>query len=55
MTLNDMVDQWTMCQKNWMYLENIYMRAQDIRKAMQEETRRFEAVNKFFIDLMKAT
>jgi hypothetical protein len=31
-----------------MYLENIYMKAQDIRKAMQEETKRFEAVDKFF-------
>lgn len=55
MTLSDMVDEWIMCQKNWMYLENIYIKAADIRKAMMEETKKFEAVDKFFKQLMAKT
>lgn len=55
MTLSDMVDQWVMCQKNWMYLENIYVRSADIKKAMVEETRRFEKVDGFFRQLMQNT
>lgn len=39
--LMEMVDQWIMCQKNWMYLENIY-KAPDIKKAMPDETKRFD-------------
>lgn len=42
MALSDIIDQWVMCQKNWMYLENIYVRSADIKKAMVEETRRFD-------------
>lgn len=38
-----------------MYLENIYVRSADIKKAMVEETRRFEAVDKFFKALMANT
>lgn len=55
MTLSDIVDQWIQCQKNWMYLENIYVRSADIKKAMVEETRRFEKVDLFFRGLMANT
>lgn len=55
MTLSDIVDQWIQCQKNWMYLENIYVRSADIKKAMVEETRRFEKVDAFFKQLMQNT
>lgn len=54
MTLSDMVDQWIACQKNWMYLENIF-KAADIRKAMPDETKRFDKVNTFFRQLMVNT
>lgn len=52
--LMEMVDQWIMCQKNWMYLENIY-KAPDIKKAMPDETKRFDQVDKFFKGLMQYT
>ena len=44
-TLSDIVDLWVQLQKNWMYLENIYMKAADIRKSLAEETKRFEKVD----------
>lgn len=47
LTLSDIVDEWLMCQKNWRYLVNIF-KAADIRKAMAEETKKFETVTKFF-------
>lgn len=37
-----------------MYLENIF-KAKDIRQAMQDETKRFDAVDKFFKNLMVGT
>jgi dynein heavy chain len=55
MTLSDMIDQWINCQKNWMYLENIYVRSADIKKAMVEQTRRFDKVDQFFKGLMQNT
>lgn len=41
-TINDMIEQWQMCQLNWRYLENIFMRAADIRKSLPDETKKFE-------------
>lgn len=55
LTISDMVEQWQMCQMNWRYLENIFMKAQDIRKAMPDETKRFEQVDKSFRNLMGKT
>jgi dynein heavy chain len=49
--LSDMVDEWLMCQKNWRYLENIF-KAPDIKKSLSEETKKFEGVSKFFLQLM---
>lgn len=49
--LSDMVDEWLMCQKNWRYLENIF-KAPDIKKSLMEETKKFEGVSKFFLQLM---
>lgn len=40
---------------NWRYLENIFMKAADIRKAMPDETKRFEQVDKSFKLLMAKT
>lgn len=49
--LSDMVDEWLMCQKNWRYLANIF-KAPDIKASLMEETKMFEAVDKFFRTLM---
>lgn len=55
LTISDMVEQWQTCQMNWRYLENIFMKAADIRKAMPDETKRFEQVDKSFKTLMGKT
>ena len=42
------------CQKNWIYLENIFAAA-DIKKQLPTESQRFEQVDKFFKQLMTKT
>ena len=54
-TINDMIEQWQMCQLNWRYLENIFMRAADIRKSLPDETKKFEQIDKYFKTLMAKT
>lgn len=54
MTLSDMVDEWYAVQRGWMYLENIF-KAPDIRKAMPQDTKNFEMVDKNFKMLMMKT
>ena len=49
--LSDMIDEWLACQKNWMYLQNIF-KAPDIKKQLQEDSKRFDGVDKFFRQLM---
>ena len=43
-----------MCQKQWIYLENIFA-APDIKKQLPTESQRFESVDKFFKQLMART
>ena len=52
--LSDMLDQWVLCQRNWKYLENIF-KAADIKRAMPEETKKFDSVDKSFKTLMLKT
>ena len=53
-TLNQIVEEWVICQKNWIYLENIFAAA-DIKKPLPTESQRFEQVDKFFKQLMTKT
>lgn len=53
-TLNQVVEEWVICQKQWIYLENIFA-AQDIKKQLPTESQRFENVDKFFKQLMNKT
>jgi len=46
-TLNQVVEEWIICQKQWIYLENIFA-APDIKKQLPTESQRFEQVDKFF-------
>lgn len=46
-TLNQVVEEWVICQKQWIYLENIFGAA-DIKKQLPTESQRFEQVDKFF-------
>jgi len=41
-TISDMIEAWQSCQLNWRYLENIFMKAADIRKSLPDETKKFE-------------
>ena len=41
------IDDWLICQKNWIYLENIFD-AQDIKKKLSNESTQFDNVDKNF-------
>ena len=52
--ISDIIDEWLTCQRNWMYLENIF-NAPDIQKQMPKESAKFLIVDKFFTTLMFRT
>lgn len=52
--ISDIIDEWLTCQRNWMYLENIF-NAPDIQKQLPVETAKFQQVDKFFRDIMVKT
>jgi dynein heavy chain len=54
LTLNNIVDEWVNCQKQWIYLENIFA-APDIKRQLPQESQKFEQVDKFFKNLMNKT
>ena len=43
---------WLKVQKNWRRLVNIFVKSEDIRVQLPEDTKRFEALDKDFRDLM---
>ena len=53
-TVQDVIDEWLICQKQWMYLENIFS-APDIQKQLPRETTKFQGVNSFWKDHMLRT
>lgn len=48
------LDEWLECQRQWMYLENIFS-AEDIQKELPGETAKFMGVDKFWKDTMSRT
>jgi len=52
--ISDTLEQWRECQRNWLYLENIFS-SQDIRKQRPHDFQEYDAVNKAWIKLMKQT
>ena len=48
------LEEWLECQKQWMYLENIFG-AEDIQKDLPGETQKFMTVDKFWKDTMART
>lgn len=47
----DIFDQWKECQRNWLYLENIFQ-SEDIRAQTRNDYQEFEKVNKSISALM---
>ena len=48
------IDEWVTCQKNWMYLESIFV-SPDIKKRLAYESKLFDTVDKWFKAKMRAT
>ena len=51
--LSETLDEWTQCQKNWMYLETIFS-AEDIQKQLPVEAHKFDMVDKMWKTNLKA-
>ena len=49
--ISDIIDEWLTCQRQWMYLENIF-NAEDIQKQLPSETADFIKVDKFWKETM---
>ena len=52
--LSDTLDEWTACQRTWMYLENIFG-AEDIQKQLPAESQKFQVVDKTWKRIMSRT
>ncbi len=51
MMVSSIVEEWVNCQKQWMYLVNIFTAA-DIKKQLPSEAHQFDQVDKFFKAIM---
>ena len=49
------LEVWYNVQRQWMYLESIFVGAEDIRMQLPEEAKKFDAINKAFKGIMTAT
>jgi len=52
--ISDVIDEWLVFQKSWMYLENIF-NAEDIITQLPNEAKQFQQVDKFWKDHMIRT
>lgn len=52
--LNQVIEEWVLCQKQWIYLENIF-KAPDIKRQLPTESQKFEKVDNFFKQQMNKT
>lgn len=52
--LSETLDEWLACQKNWMYLENIFG-AEDIQKQLPAESQKFLVVDRSWKTIMHRT
>ena len=51
--ISDTLEQWKECQRNWIYLENIFSASQAIKTSIQKEFNEFDQINKAWTKLMK--
>jgi dynein heavy chain len=54
-TVSDTMEVWLQTQRKWNYLESIFVGAEDIRLQLPHEAKNFDAIDKQFIQIMKAT
>jgi dynein heavy chain, axonemal len=52
--VNDVIEEWIRCQKDWMYLQPIFD-SPDIMKQLPAESKRFKQVDKAWKDIMNGT
>jgi dynein heavy chain len=50
--ISDVIDEWLVFQRTWMYLENIF-NSEDIQKQLPAESKQFMQVDKFWKDHMQ--
>jgi dynein heavy chain len=53
--VNETLDVWFNVQRQWMYLESIFVGSEDIRMQLPEEAKKFDAINKAFKGIMTST
>jgi len=53
--VDQVVNEWLKVQKNWRLLVNIFMKSEDIKQQLAEETKIFETVDREFRELMQET
>ncbi|CAM9103575.1 unnamed protein product [Discosporangium mesarthrocarpum] len=53
--VNETLDMWYTVQRKWMYLESIFVGAEDIRLQLPEEAKKFDAIDKAFKQIMTTT
>ncbi|TMW57276.1 hypothetical protein Poli38472_003201 [Pythium oligandrum] len=53
--VNECLDIWFVVQRKWMYLESIFVGAEDIRQQLPEEAKKFDAIDKSWKTIMGAT
>lgn len=53
--VSECLEMWFTVQRKWVYLEGIFIGAEDIRQQLPEEAKRFDAIDKAFKAIMTAT
>ena len=53
--VSECLETWFTVQRKWMYLEGIFVGAEDIRMQLPEEAKKFDAIDKSFKAIMTAT
>jgi dynein heavy chain len=53
--VSECLEMWFTVQRKWVYLEGIFIGAEDIRQQLPEEAKRFDAIDKQFKTIMTAT
>lgn len=53
--VSECLEMWFTVQRKWVYLEGIFIGAEDIRQQLPEEAKRFDAIDKMYKTIMTAT